>query len=216
MNTIEIELKKYFQLQKYRPELFKESDLLPIELDIKVIEKYMADTGKQIGVLYDSPYHMLIVDLIHDEKNDKYYTYERIVSPSNDAVVIVPMYNGNFVLLNQFRHSLRDFQYAFPRGFGEFGISAENNARKEIKEELGVDAKTFSLLGTIVADSGLCGDTVYVYTCEIDAPKISKGYEGIESVFIKTEVEFSDMIKQNQITDGFTLSAYSLYISNRK
>ena len=49
--------------------------------------------------------------------------------------VCVPVFEGRFVLLRQYRHAIREFQYGFPRGFGEAGVSVEENVREEIQEE---------------------------------------------------------------------------------
>lgn len=194
-------LKKYFNLIKERPGLFMNSDKLQIEYDVKKIKTFMKQTKKKIGVVYESPYHILLVDLIKDEKTNGYYTYERIVSTQKGGVVIIPKHGENFILLNQFRHSMRNYQYAFPRGFGEPQMSAEENAKKEICEELGLtnkDITDITFLGTIIADSGLCGDTVSVFICDIEANQIPipKGYEGIETYIEKTPTEFGDMVKK--------------------
>ena len=209
-------LKKYYKLRKEKPELFKSQADLPIEFNIKAIKQFMKDTKREIGVVYESPYRMLIVDLIRDEENKRYYAYERVVSLQKGGVVIIPKHKDKLILLKQFRHSLRDFQYAFPRGFGEVGIDPLENAKKELCEELNLKPENIisgKLLGTTVADSGLCGDTVYVYLCEIDAEnvEVDKVIEGIKSSTEKTPEELLSMIQNGEIADGFTLSAYSLY-----
>ena len=209
-------LKKYYKLRKEKPELFKSEADLPIEFNIKAIKQFMKDTKREIGVVYESPYRMLIVDLIRDEENKRYYAYERVVSLQKGGVVIIPKHKDKLILLKQFRHSLRDFQYSFPRGFGEAGIDPLENAKKELCEELNLKPENIisgKLLGTTVADSGLCGDTVYVYLCEIDAEnvEVDKVIEGIKSSTEKTSEELLSMIQKGEITDGFTLSAYSLY-----
>jgi len=209
-------LKKYYKLRKERPELFESKDNLPIEFNIKAITRFMRDTKRKIGVVYESPYRMLIVDLIRDEANRRYYAYERVVSLQKGGVVIIPLHEGRIVLLNQFRHSLRDFQLSFPRGFGEIGISPEENAKKELCEELKLEAENITdltYLGDVVADSGLCGDNVSVYTCNVSIPKREEEikHEGIIGTVEKTTEEFEQMIQNAEITDGFTLSAYSLY-----
>ena len=214
-------LKKYYKLRKEKPELFKSEADLPIEFNIKAIKQFMKDTKREIGVVYESPYRMLIVDLIRDEENKRYYAYERMVNLQSGGVVIIPKHNDKLILLKQFRHSLRDFQFSFPRGFGEIGISPEENAKKELCEELGLKAENISkpaYLGNVVADSGLCGDTVSVYTCDMVIPEKEEQIknEGIVGTVEKTLGEFEQMIQRGEITDGFTLSAYSLYYNSLK
>lgn len=202
---------EYKQLMKERPQNFVQSEQMPIEKDPEIIREYVEKTGRMIGVMYRSPYSILITDLVSNEKGD-YYVYERILpAVMKGAVVTVPVYRDNFILLRQFRHALRDYQYAFPRGFGELGFSAEENAVKELKEEIGANVLDMKCLGTVIADSGLCGNQVQVYECRIDNFKLKYGYEGICRVIQLTDEEMKRWIKDGKITDGFTLAAYSLY-----
>ena len=73
----------------------------------------------------------VVVDVVR-AKNGSLFAYERLMNRvMRGAVVIVPYYNGKYILLRQYRHALREYQYGFPRGFGEEGMSAKENAGKE-------------------------------------------------------------------------------------
>lgn len=113
----------------------------------------------------------MLVDLVKDSKGDV-FAYERIVhTATGNAIVVIPKYHNKYLLLKQFRHAIRTEQYAFPRGFGEDGLTGEENAKKELSEEINAIIKENSLtyLGKTVSDSGLCGDNVLVYQCEVEA-----------------------------------------------
>ena len=202
---------RYKQLMQERPHHFRYCNDLEIIADEILIAEYEANTGRTIGVVYESTYRILVVDLVYDGKS--YFPYERVI-PAVDtgAVVIVPIYQGRFVLLNQFRHALRDYQCAFPRGFAEEGLSAEENCKKELREELGCETNRVEFLGTLVSDSGLSGDKVNVYLCEIESYEEKQGYEGIDTVIELSEDEFSKYIEEGKIDDGFSLAAYAMYI----
>lgn len=203
---------KYQKLIVERPHHFISCKELEIITDETKVTDYENTTGKTIGVTYESEYRIMVVDLVYDGKT--YFAYERLL-PAIDtgAVVIVPICKGNFVLLNQFRHALRDYQYAFPRGFASEGISAEANCRKELQEELGCETKNTIFLGTIVSDSGLSGDKVNVYLCEIDYYQERRGYEGIDTVMELSTSEFQKYIAEEKINDGYSLAAYAMYMS---
>lgn len=205
---------EYEQLMKERPEDFMQYEQMQIEKNPEIIREYVEKTGRVIGVMYRSPYSILVTDLICSTEGG-YYVYERILpAVKKGAVVSVPVYKGRFVLLRQFRHALRDYQYSFPRGFGELGLSSEENAAKELKEEVGANVLDTQYLGTVVADSGLCGNQVQVFECQIDRIELKYGYEGIEQMIQLDEDEMKQWIKAGKITDGFTLAAYSLYCVN--
>lgn len=110
---------------------------------------------------------------------------------------------------------MRDFQYSLPRGYGETKLSAAENARKEIREELGAEATNIRYLGECVANSGLSGDRVSIYTCNVNNIQINPKDEGIIAHILVSEAELNAMIQKGEINDGFTMSAYALYKSQR-
>ena len=69
---------EYVALMKERPELFREEGWLTIEKDPEVIRRYEQKSGKRIGVVYKSEYHMMVVDLIKGE-NGTHFCYERLL-----------------------------------------------------------------------------------------------------------------------------------------
>lgn len=205
------EWKDYLKLCKERPTLFSPSDQVSIIFDENTINDFVEKTGKKIGVLYRSDYHILVVDLV-SEKNDQLHTYERLLpSVHSGAVVILPIQNNKLILLKQYRHAIRQIQYCFPRGFGEPDLSAKENLEKELKEELHTHIKNFQYLGDVAADSGILSNQVSVFVCEIGNIQKDYGYEGIEDIVLLTPEEFEKWISDKKITDSFTLSAYSLY-----
>lgn len=203
---------KYFKLMEERPEFFSMSTIMNIETDITLIEKFEQETGKKIGVLYHSNYNILVVDLIQGE-DKHYYTYERILPASNGVgIVVIAKYMNQFILLKQYRHALRDYQYGFIRGFGEDGISAKENAIKEIKEEINGEITNIQYLGDLTPDSGLTSNKVTYFLCELNSYSEKKGYEGIDSIITLSQNELEQWIKNGNITDGFTVAAYGLYL----
>lgn len=62
-------------------------------------------------------------------------------APRADAVVIVPWHTEErkLVLLHEFRVPINGRQYAFPAGLIDPGETVESTARRELKEETGLD-----------------------------------------------------------------------------
>lgn len=202
---------EYVKLMEDRPESFINSDQIHIVKEEEVVRKFCKETGKKIGVVYKSDYNIFLVDLIRAE-NGNLYTFERLLpAVLRGAVVTLTIYNGKFLLLNQYRHALREYQYSFPRGFGTDGVDSEDNARKELKEETGGLVEDIVKLGTVVADSGLSGNKVAVYACIISGVSLQYHHEGIKDFIEVTQEELEQLVIDGKITDGFTLSAYSLY-----
>ncbi len=200
----------YFALMQERPEDFRQSAILEIVTDEDIICAYEREHQKKIGIMYRSPYHILVVDLVRGE-DGRLFPYERILhTVSTGAVVCVPMVGDRFVLMRQFRHAMREVQYAFPRGFGEKGLSPEENIRKELGEELGAQVESVSPLGIVIADSGLCGIRVHAFVAKLAPPLYTARDEGILEAMLLTAEELRQKIRQGQINDGFTLSVLTL------
>jgi len=209
-NIVDSELKEYLKLIEEQPELFTPSDLIPIETDVEAIESFVKESGRKIGVIYKSDYNMLINDLI--KKNEGgYYIYERVIPTNKGGVVVIVRCGGKFILLKQFRHAIREYQYGFVRGYGEKGISLKENAAKETREELGVEVTSCEYIGEIIADSGLSGGRTSVFLCHTDELPTKSGHEGIQDFVFLSEKEIEEWISANKINDSFTLAAYSVY-----
>lgn len=126
---------------------------------------------------------------------------------------MITVYQSNYVLLKQFRHAPRAVQYSFPRGFTEPEYTSEENAKRELEEEIGaVVTKTPMLIGRVISDSGLTSGKVFVYYIEIDSytPPASE-HEGIKEIIQIPCAEMDHWIGEGNTDDGFTLSAYALY-----
>ncbi len=207
-------LDKYFSLIQKRPFEFKGNEI-KIITERATLEEYEYKNNCDLGLIYESAYHILLKDLVIE--NNIIFPYERILkqSPYN-SVVMIPMFENKFILLKQYRHSMRDFQLCFPRGFGEPNITIIENAKKELYEELGCNLNHVHKFGEVVADSGICGEKVSVLLCQITAPILKKDYEGIKEIKFFEFDELISLIKSNTITDGYTLSAISLYLSQQK
>lgn len=116
-------------------------------------------------------------------------------------------------MLEQYRHALQGTPLCFLRGFGEDDIDLAHNVKKEMKEELGSDCVYVKEIGNVSSDSGLTSGIATVLVAGISEPNIIEGYEGIKAVHFLSEEELKSRIHNREITDGFTLSALSLYWS---
>lgn len=200
-------IERYLNLIKERPEEFMGSGLGKLVTDPEIMMQEMEKEGRPLGVVYESPYHLMVVDLL-ETADGNYLCYERVMNTVQDpSVVIVPVIDGKFVLLYQYRHAMQGMQYAFPRGFGEPGLSAEENACKELREELGCKTKEVWCIGTVVADSGLCGSVVHVCVAVIDAYDTKQDCEGIAGTIVLDQDEIVQWIRKQKINDSYTISA---------
>lgn len=201
---------EYIALMQSRPELFQQSKELEILLDPRIVRSWEAEHDQTIGVVYKSKFNMLIVDLVSTGAGEP-FAYERLVQSSvGKGVVSIPVYKGRFILLRQYRHAMRCHQYSFPRGYGEDGLAGLENTKKELVEELHADLGRVEYVGTVVANSGVSGDRVEVFLCEVTAYDTAVGHEEITNSIELAPDELRQWIADQRIDDGFTLSAWAL------
>jgi ADP-ribose pyrophosphatase len=82
-----------------------------------------------------------------------------------DAVLIIPVLVGEgesrLVLLREYRVPLGDYNYAFPAGLAEPGETPEAVARRELKEETGLEVAEVRRVSPVVSSSaGLTDEAV--------------------------------------------------------
>ena len=205
---------KYLELAQERPGLFTAEEL-EVVLDEKAVREFEEETGREVGIVYESPWRYMLVDLVRNPAG-KLFAYERVVPVKTGGVAVLPVYQDGIVLIRTYRHSVQRWRWEIPRGFGS-GVSVFQNAIKELFEETGIEPSAVNLvrLGKVDPDSGLTADQVDVFLAEIQEFNISlAGKEDTESIshvrFFPTE-GINRMIASGEITDGFTLSAFTLW-----
>ena len=124
-------------------------------------------------------------------------------------VILVPQIGKRYVLLRHFRHETRDWHWEFPRGFGEPGLSPDENAAKELREELGVDAVDLVELGRKTEGAG--GTIVYLAKMNVTEIQVDVDMEeGISEKILVTLPQIETMITNGELSDLFSLWAYTL------
>ena len=202
----------YFEFVKERPELFTQSDQIPLVLDEERMREFSRQSGRPMGVVYhNKDFYRVVADLC-EKKDGSAYSYARVIyeQPTNGAVAL-PHCKGRFGLLRNFRHTSRMELLELPRGFAKKGLTAEQNIREELAEEMNAEVTGLVRLGAVRADTGLAAGYADVFLAEVASASAQVGHEGIRELIWLEEKELYRMIAAGEITDGFTLSALSLY-----
>lgn len=202
----------YLQFYNSNPDYFIQDDDIQIIGDKETLVQFAKERDCQLGLIYETKYFWVVVDLIENANHDR-YPYMRVIHkvPSN-GVVIIPCLGDKVVFLQQFRHGTRQLELELPRGFAEPGCSIFENAEKEILEEIGAYAKNIELLGSIISDSALTYGPVHILSCEISAIGKLENEEGIKDTLLLTKDEISEYIHSNKIRDSFSISAIMKWI----
>lgn len=132
---------------------------------------------------------------------------------SHGSVFIIPIAdNGSFYLTAQYRYLNKKQSIEFPGGGVNPKYSIIDNAIKELAEELGLKAKQLTEIGIFNPCNGMTDEICTVFAAygleKIEA--VPDESEQIETITM-TKTEINNAIKKNEIWDGMTLAAWSLY-----
>ena len=158
--------------------------------------------------IYKSPWIDLRVDLIGDEDNfEQYHVVER-----EDGVLVVPITDeGKAVMVEQYRHGIKDVTLEFPGGGAKNG-DKEAAVHRELLEETGYTVESLSPLGTFAESAGSMTTIIHVYV-GYGAKKVQEPvYDDIESMAVH-ELELPELktaIRHGRVKAGGTLCAYTL------
>lgn len=215
----------YTDLQRNFPHLFSNQDaLLQIVLDPQAIQTWetekkaqllaqgLPDYWANIGVVYDDPYILILRDLVR-LPSQRLGAYIRILGAADlkggRATVILPVYQHKVLILRQFRHSTRQWHWEVPRGFGEPNTSFVENARKEIMEEIGGEVSELIDLGPYHSNTGIEGGSAQLVLAKLKSIGAVEQDEGIKSYQLVTIEKLEEMIRDAEITDGFTIAVFT-------
>lgn len=142
-------------------------------------------------------------------------TREHIVHPG--AVLIVPVLpDGRFVVERQYRYPVDRVMIEFPAGKLDPGEAELDTARRELREEAGYDAATWTFLGTIHTIVSYTNEKVDFFVAEglshVGA-KLDDG-EFLEIVTMSLD-EMLVALDRGEITDAKTVAALLLYARRR-
>lgn len=128
------------------------------------------------------------------------------------ATVILPIdANGNIIVINQYRPSLKKWLLELPAGTLESDEPIETCAHRELEEETGYSAETLISLGQVTPLAGFCDEIQYLfvakglshtqrYQCDDD--------EVIEVISLSIE-QLEQKIIHGEITDAKTIACLS-------
>ena len=203
---------KYYDLMKKKPEWFRN---LPNGIEILTDENEIASVEREynttIGVIYDDEYVIILKDAVRFPDGTK-GPYIRTYHKHEGSVSILTIYKEKILLMKHFRHSLRDWLWETPRGFGEQNQSPLENATRELIEEIGSSPEKIRFLGQIVPDAGIVGQKITLYLAQIPTNSniVTELHEGIQTFRLFTKNELKRAIASGEIIDGITIASIAL------
>ncbi|MEU1684817.1 NUDIX hydrolase [Micromonospora sp. NPDC005707] len=214
---------RYRELRERLPELFVNPPGAAVEILVEPAEVAAAERARvealrarglpeewgRSGVAYQDEWLTLLRDPVRFP-GGALGTYLRSVSMGGTyGVVVLPVLDGAVVLIEHFRHATRRWHLEAPRGFGEPGVPAEEQAARELREEIGAEGVRLVDLGVLHPDTGTCTDEVRLFLAEVAAVGEPEAREGIRGVRRCPPAEVAALIRDGVLTDSFTIAAWT-------
>jgi ADP-ribose diphosphatase len=172
------QLRRYLELAAQRPDWFANppNAAFAILLDEGEIQQAEAEQARRlmasgqpaewaaIGIVYEDQYLTILRDAVRylDGARGAYIrAVADLVAPG--VVGVLPVYDGKILLIQHFRHATRDWRLEIPSGGCEPGATADDDARRELAEEIGGVPRRLVSMGYFHEDIGLSGGLIELW-----------------------------------------------------
>lgn len=152
-------------------------------------------------------------DYLYLSEREPSYPYYSLVTPA-DAVVILAMTTSSEFLINQeYRYPANKVLLSLPGGYLGKEESALAGAKRELLEETGYCAETFTLIGQAFPCPGITGQKIYFVLAEGATKQQNPSLEPTEQL-LTASMKMSDLKKaiiDQQVVDGNLCTALFYY-----
>ncbi|MDX1953906.1 MAG: NUDIX hydrolase [Chitinophagaceae bacterium] len=127
----------------------------------------------------------------------------------NIAIGVLPLdEEGNTYLVGQYRFTLNQYSWEIPEGGGEMGVDPLESAKRELKEETGMEALAWQKILTMHL-SNSCSDEISEVFLARDLKQGEAMPEETEQLMVK-KLPFEEafaMVERGEITDAISVAA---------
>jgi ADP-ribose pyrophosphatase len=162
---------------------------------------------RETGVMYQDAFVSLLKDPVRFP-DGRMGSYFRVAPPPGrpESVAVLPVLHGSYVFIRHFRHATRRFHWETPRGYGEPGVTPEDNARRELVEELGADVLSVTSMGPAYAETGYLASPFYMLWADIASTGALETGDGIVDSKVLSRGQTIAAIASGEIDDCITLA----------
>lgn len=136
---------------------------------------------------------------------------------SVDWIMTIPVIDGNFVMVRQWRHSEQRLTTEFPGGMSNRGEDPEKAALRELEEETGFRAGRIRKLGTISPNPALFENHVHLFLAEdlVQTEKQHLDEDEVLNYFLKPIDEVIDGFGNEEYSHALMGCALTFYLREK-
>ncbi len=131
-----------------------------------------------------------------------------VVHFKNKAIGIVPVDSEGYTwLVGQYRYPLNEYSWEIPEGGGPLGTDVLESAKRELKEETGLEAAQWTQISRIHTSNSVCDEEGFIFLAQQLTFGKSEPEETEQLVVRKIHLrEAVEMVMHNQITDSMSIA----------
>lgn len=220
----------YWALREQSPELFQNAEANGIDIlfDAEMIARAEACADAKVeagapafwrrhGIMYRDAYVTIVKDAVkYPDGSIGTYTRVLLSRDRQRVAVVFPMRDGKCVLMREYRHSIRGFNWGIPRGMPENDATLEEDARREVEEEIGAQVVALEYLGVLQPEAGFASYSCALFLAEVTGELKGQTSEAIGEIIEVTPAELAAMIARDEVTDTYVLSAFAKLVAAGK
>lgn len=162
--------------------------------------------------IYSSPFVKLYSEDFKYKK--KFYkNFHKIIL--KDASVVILQKDNKILITQEYRRGVKKKLHGLPGGHIDRGETPLQTAKRELKEETGLEAKNWKLLTSYISSGTYYCNKEYIFKAEYNKKSKSVYNSEIESLFWVNDIKLLKILKKHLNTSGF-ISAISLYLLQKK
>lgn len=132
-----------------------------------------------------------------------------VVSFKNKAVGVVPIdAEGNIYLVGQYRYTLNEYSWEIPEGGCPIGTDPLDSAKRELKEETGLEARRWTPIARIHTSNSATDEEGFIFLAQ-DLLQGEQEPEDTEDLQVRKVplTEAVRMVMASEITDAISMTA---------
>lgn len=170
--------------------------------------KEFENPWKQISSreIYQNPWIEVYEDQVINPRGGK-GIYGKVLF-KNKAIGIIPIDNhGNTWLVGQYRYTLNEYSWEIPMGGGNKNHDPLDSAKRELKEETGLTARTWTKIMRIHTSNSITDEEGFIYMAQ-DLEEGETEFDETEDLQIR-KLPFTEalkMVMEGNITDAISVA----------